>query len=203
MLYWCRAPLFLYNIPCQTHYASYFHGQLKYQYRSSLQPACILRVTCSVWHKLCSRTQKYILGDQMVDELETNGDRRTGADRRSSEDRRSRDDRRSGTDRRSEEDRRSGWGRIKDKRLQGALTTAVTVAHLFSQPLTIVMGYVDLLAANIEEENNRQKLKIIKEQLQSLSMILQNLRNLREYKTIDINGLTLLDIGSGKAKQDD
>jgi signal transduction histidine kinase len=87
--------------------------------------------------------------------------------------------------------------------LQGALTTAVTVAHLFSQPLTIVMGYVDLLAASVEGENNRQKLKIIKEQLQSLSMILQNLRNLRKYKTIDINGLTLLDIGLEKNTEDD
>ena len=64
------------------------------------------------------------------------------------------------------------------------------------------MGYVDLLAASVEEEESRRKLRIIKEQLQLLSMILQNLRNLREYKTMNINGLTLLDIGLEKVKKD-
>jgi signal transduction histidine kinase len=75
------------------------------------------------------------------------------------------------------------------------LTTAATVAHLFSQPLTIIFGHVDLLTSGAEDADTKKKLRIIKEQLQSLSLILQDLRSLREYKTIDFDGFTLLDIG--------
>jgi signal transduction histidine kinase len=145
----------------------------------------------------------------MVDEFETTGDRRrrsdrrSGADRRSSESRRVDADRRTGTDRRGGKDRRAGWGEIEEERLQGALTTAATVAHLFSQPLTIVIGHVDLLLSNTEEGTSKKKLKIIKEQLKSLSMTLQDLRSLREYNTIELNGLTLLDIALRKAKKHD
>lgn len=145
----------------------------------------------------------------MVDEFETTGDRRrrsdrrSGADRRSSESRRVDADRRTGTDRRSGKDRRVGWGEIEEERLKGAITTAATVAHLFSQPLTIVIGHVDLLLSNTEEKTSKKKLKIIKEQLKSLSMTLQDLRSLREYNTIELNGLTLLDIALRKAKKYD
>ena len=113
----------------------------------------------------------------MTDDSGTQGDRRQKKDRRSGTDRRSGRDRRSSTDRRSDEDRREGWGKIEDQRLLGALTTAATVAHLFSQPLTIIIGHVDLLLSTIEDSVTRNKLEIIKEQLQALSMTLQDLRS--------------------------
>ena len=137
----------------------------------------------------------------MADEFETHGDRRKGKDRRSDTDRRSGKDRRSGAERRADEDRRAGWGKIEDQRLQGAITTAATVAHLFSQPLTIVIGHVDLLLSRIDDQEARNKLEIIKEQLQSLSMTLQDLRSLREYRTVDLDGLTLLDIEGRKVRK--
>jgi signal transduction histidine kinase len=137
----------------------------------------------------------------MADEFETYGDRRKGKDRRGDTDRRSKRDRRSGVERRDSKDRRNGWGKVDEERLQGALTAAATVAHLFSQPLTIVIGHVDLLLSRVEDQNTRKKLEIIKEQLQSLSMTLQDLRNLRRYKTVDFDGLILLDIGLRKVKK--
>ena len=137
----------------------------------------------------------------MAGEFETYGDRRKGEDRRSDTDRRSRRDRRSGAERRTSKDRRTGWGKVDEERLQGALTAAATVAHLFSQPLTIVIGHVDLLLSKVEEQTTRKKLEIIKEQLQSLSMTLQDLRNLRYYKTVDLDGLVLLDIGLRKVRK--
>jgi signal transduction histidine kinase len=137
----------------------------------------------------------------MADEFETHGDRRKGWDRRSDTDRRSLRDRRSGAERRNIQDRRAGWGKVEEERLQGALTAAATVAHLFSQPLTIVIGHVDLLLSRVEDETTRKKLEIIKEQLQSLSMTLQDLRSLRHYKTVDLDGLILLDIGLRKVKK--
>ena len=137
----------------------------------------------------------------MADEFETHGDRRRGKDRRSDTDRRSGGDRRSGAERRARKDRRACWGKVDEERLQGALTAAATVAHLFSQPLTIVIGHVDLLLSKVEEQTTRKKLEIIKEQLQSLSMTLQDLRNLRYYKTVDLDGLVLLDIGLRKVRK--
>jgi len=139
----------------------------------------------------------------MADEFETYGDRRKGKDRRSDTDRRSARDRRSGAERRSIKDRRAGWGKVEEERLEGALTAAATVAHLFSQPLTIVIGHVDLLLSRVEDQTTWKKLEIIKEQLQSLSMTLQDLRNLRHYKTVDLDGLILLDIGLRKVKKID
>ena len=137
----------------------------------------------------------------MTDDSGTQGDRRQKKDRRSGTDRRSGQDRRCSTDRRSNEDRREGWGKIEDQRLLGALTTAATVAHLFSQPLTIIIGHVDLLLSTIEDRVARNKLEIIKEQLQSLSMTLQDLRGLREFKTVDLDGLTLLDISLRRTRK--
>ena len=137
----------------------------------------------------------------MADEFETHGDRRRGKDRRSATDRRSARDRRSGAERRTSKDRRAGWGKIDQERLQGALTAAATVAHLFSQPLTIVIGHVDLLLSKVEDQTTRKKLEIIKEELQSLSMTLQDLRSLRHYKTVDLDGLILLDIALRKVRK--
>jgi len=92
----------------------------------------------------------------MADEFETYGDRRKGKDRRRDTDRRSGRDRRSGAERRSERDRRAGWGKVDEERLQGALTAAATVAHLFSQPLTIVIGHVDLLLSRVEDQTTKK-----------------------------------------------
>ncbi|HYA01572.1 MAG TPA: histidine kinase dimerization/phospho-acceptor domain-containing protein [Syntrophobacteria bacterium] len=90
----------------------------------------------------------------------------------------------------------------QEQRFQGVLRTAETVTHLFSQPLTVIMGYVDLLAAGTREVEAQKKLRIIKEQLEVLGTFLQNLRQLSEYRTVDFGDLTLLDIGEKKGEKD-
>jgi len=121
-------------------------------------------------------------------------DRRKKTDRRSDKDRRSGTDRRSGADRRSGKDRRSGWGPIQDHSFQGVLKTTSTLSHLLGQPLTVITGYVDLLSESTAEENTKEKLSIIKGQLDLINKYMTDLRNMKEYKTIDIAGVTLLDI---------
>ena len=138
----------------------------------------------------------------MTDKPSTSGDRRKRGDRRSDKDRRSGKDRRSRADRRSVEDRRSGWGQIEDQRFQGVVKTTSTVSHLFGQPLTVITGYVDLLSASTEEENTKKKLSIIKSQLDLISKYLHDLRSLKEYKTVDFAGVTLLDIEPSYTKNE-
>jgi signal transduction histidine kinase len=130
-------------------------------------------------------------------------DRRKKDDRRSKKDRRSGADRRSGTDRRSGKDRRSGWGPIKEHRFQGVVKTTATLSHLLGQPLTVITGYVDLLSASTKEDNTKEKLFIIKGQLELINKYMTDLRNIKEYRTIEFAGVTLLDIESTRPKEDD
>jgi hypothetical protein len=130
----------------------------------------------------------------MTDKPSTSGDRREKGDRRSDEDRRAGKDRRSGADRRSGQDRRSGWGPTQEHSFQGVLKTTSTLSHLLGQPLTVITGYVDLLSESTNEENTKEKLSIIKGQLALINKYMADLRNIKEYKTINIAGVTLLDI---------
>ena len=128
-------------------------------------------------------------------------DRRGGEERRSGLDRRCGQDRRCGLDRRSAGDRRAQWPVAVDQRFQGALRTAETVSHLFSQPLTVIMGYVDLLAAETRQAEMQKKLNLIKDQLGVLATYLRSLREIEEFRTVDFAGLTLLDITSARTKE--
>lgn len=139
----------------------------------------------------------------MTDNSSIYEDRRKKTDRRSRKDRRSGRERRSGTDRRSGKDRRSGWGLIEEHRFQGVFSTTTTVSHLLGQPLTVITGYVDLLSESTKEENTKEKLAIIKGQLELINQYMTDLRNIKEYRTIDIAGVTLLDIEPPKTKKDD
>ena len=134
---------------------------------------------------------------------ENSPDRRKKGDRRAGKDRRSGIDRRSGTDRRSGKDRRSGWGPIKEHRFQGVIKTSATLSHLLGQPLTVITGYVDLLSTSTKEDNTREKLSIIKGQLELINKYMTDLRNIKEYKTVEFAGVTLLDIGATEIKKED
>jgi len=133
---------------------------------------------------------------------ENSPDRRKKDDRRSWKDRRSGADRRSGTDRRSGKDRRSGWGPIKEHRFQGVVKTTATLSHLLGQPLTVITGYVDLLSASTKEDNTKEKLSIIKGQLELINKYMTDLRNIKEYRTIEFAGVTLLDIEPTRPKEE-
>ncbi len=134
---------------------------------------------------------------------ENSPDRRKKGDRRAGKDRRSVEDRRSGADRRSGKDRRSGWGPVKEHRFQGVVKTSATLSHLLGQPLTVITGYVDLLSASTKEDDTREKLSVIKGQLEIINRYMTDLRNIKEYKTVEFAGVTLLDIGSTETQEND
>ena len=130
----------------------------------------------------------------MEDNIDKKRDCSGHGDRRQDYNRRLSDDRRKTTERRSATDRRPGWGNIKIHLLQGALTAAATVVFQFSRPFTIILGYVDLLLSSTKEEVTREKLLIIKDQLQLIASILNNFRELDAYRTKQFDGLSLLEL---------
>ena len=114
------------------------------------------------------------------------GDRRKGVNRRLLEERRRSSDRRSGAD------RRSGWGQIEESLLRGTLAATASIVFQLSRPFTIILGSVDLLLKNTREEQTKQKLNIIKEQLQLVSQILNDFREVKDFETINFDGVEIL-----------
>jgi signal transduction histidine kinase len=101
-------------------------------------------------------------------------------------------DRRVHEDRRSGADRRSGWGKIEESLLRGTLAATASIVFQLSRPFTIILGYVDLLLNNTSEEVTKQKLNVIKEQLQLVSHILNDFREVKEFKKINFDGVDIL-----------
>ena len=114
-------------------------------------------------------------------------------DRRKAISRRVIGDRRDADDRRSLRDRRFGWGKINTNLLRGAQAATASIVFQFSRPFTIIIGYVDLLLASTREEDTKKKLVIVKEQLQIISEILDDFREVDSFKTKDFDGVDILD----------
>jgi len=58
------------------------------------------------------------------------------------------------------------------------------------------MGHVDLLSAQAPTLETQKKLGIIRNQLDLLNTYLRNLREIEAFRTVEVGGLTLLDITS-------
>jgi len=96
-------------------------------------------------------------------------------------------------DRRSGADRRSGWDKTEGHLLRGTLAATASMVFQFSRPFTIILGYVDLLLKRSKEKHTKQKLVIIKEQLEIISEILDDFREVDNFKTINFDGMEILD----------
>ncbi len=69
--------------------------------------------------------------------------------------------------------------------------------------MTVITGYVDLLSESTDEANTKEKLSIIKGQLDLINKYMADLRSIKEYKTINIAGVTLLDIAPTRTIKND
>jgi signal transduction histidine kinase len=96
-------------------------------------------------------------------------------------------------DRRSGADRRSGWDKTEGNLLRGTLAATASMVFQFSRPFTIILGYVDLLLNRSKEKHTKQKLVIIKEQLEIISEILDDFREVDDFKTKNFDGMEILD----------
>ena len=96
-------------------------------------------------------------------------------------------------DRRSGADRRSGWDKSENHLLRGTLAATASMVFQFSRPFTIILGYVDLLLNRSKEKHTKQKLVIIKEQLEIISEILDDFREVDNFRTKYFDGMEILD----------
>jgi hypothetical protein len=96
-------------------------------------------------------------------------------------------------DRRSVADRRSGWDKTEGHLLRGTLAASASIVFQFSRPFTIILGYVDLLLNKSKEKHTQKKLAIIKDQLEIISEILSDFRELDNFKTKNFDGVEILD----------
>ncbi|NOQ65773.1 MAG: hypothetical protein GQ556_00960 [Desulfobacterales bacterium] len=96
-------------------------------------------------------------------------------------------------DRRSGADRRSGWDKTEGLLLRGTLAATASMVFQFSRPFTIILGYVDLLLNRSKEKHTKQKLVIIKEQLEIISEILDDFREVDNFRTKYFDGMEILD----------
>ena len=101
--------------------------------------------------------------------------------------------RRESGDRRCGADRRSGYGKNEEHLLRGTLAASASIVFQFSRPFTIILGYVDLLLNKSKEKQTKQKLVIIKEQLEIISEMLDDFREVDNFKTKDFDGVEILD----------
>ena len=62
---------------------------------------------------------------------------------------------------------------------------------------------MDLLSTSTKEDYTKEKLSVIKGQLELINKYMTDLRNIKEYKTIEFAGVTLLDIEPIRTKNDD
>ena len=101
-------------------------------------------------------------------------------------------DRKKSRDRRNGADRRSGWGKLEESLLRGTLAATTSIVFQFSRPFTIILGYVDLLLGKSKEKHTKEKLLIIKEQLEIISEILDDFREIEKFKTKKFDGVEIL-----------
>jgi K+-sensing histidine kinase KdpD len=87
--------------------------------------------------------------------------------------------------------------RIKKERLDAIIQTAATVSHEINNPLTAILGNIQLLLLKNENLNEElvKKLKIIEESSLRIKEVTQKLMNITQDKITDyVNGVKMIDI---------
>lgn len=85
---------------------------------------------------------------------------------------------------------------MEKEKLQSILEMAVTISHEFSQPLSVIIGYTDMLMSTMEKSDPiYPKLKKIFENGENLAEIIRKVRSITNYKSITYaSGSRMIDI---------
>ncbi len=78
---------------------------------------------------------------------------------------------------------------LEKEKLQSILEMAITISHEFSQPLSVIIGYTDMLLNTMEKDDpNYPKLKKILDNGEILAEIIRKVRSITNYKSITYTG---------------
>lgn len=68
--------------------------------------------------------------------------------------------------------------RLRQTEELAALATLITgIAHDIGTPMNVILGYTDMLARSVREEKDRERIRIIKEQVERVTRLIQSLMN--------------------------
>lgn len=78
---------------------------------------------------------------------------------------------------------------LEKEKLQSILEMAVTISHEFSQPLSVIIGYADMLLNTMEKNDPMYpKLKKIMDNGEALAEVIRRVRSITNYKSITYSG---------------
>jgi len=78
---------------------------------------------------------------------------------------------------------------LEKEKLQSILEMAVTISHEFSQPLSVIIGYTDMLLNTMEKTDPMySKLKKILDNGENLAEIIRKVRSITNYRSITYTG---------------
>lgn len=78
---------------------------------------------------------------------------------------------------------------LEKEKLQSILEMAVTISHEFSQPLSVIIGYTDMLLNTMEKDDPMySKLKKIMDNGEALAEVIRRVRSITNYKSITYTG---------------
>lgn len=78
---------------------------------------------------------------------------------------------------------------LEKEKLQSILEMAVTISHEFSQPLSVIIGYTDMLINTMEKTDPMYpKLKKILDNGETLAEIIRKVRSITNYRSITYSG---------------
>ena len=78
---------------------------------------------------------------------------------------------------------------LEKEKLQSILEMAITISHEFSQPLSVIIGYTDMLLSTMEKEDpHYAKLKKIMDNGEALAEVIRKVRSITNYKSITYTG---------------
>ncbi|MBW1972801.1 MAG: response regulator [Deltaproteobacteria bacterium] len=94
------------------------------------------------------------------------------------------------------EEKRMMKEEIEKEKLSALMEMAATAAHEFSQPMTALIGAVDMLLMRANKENLEYKyIQIISNQVERMGKIIEQIRSIVRYKTKEYDGgIKIVDI---------
>ncbi len=85
---------------------------------------------------------------------------------------------------------------LEESKLEAIVEMGVAIAHEFSQPLSVISGYVEMMANSVSEgDANYAKYNKILKNIEKLSQLIKKVRNITDYKLLSyIDKSSMVDI---------